>query len=161
MNKKIKGLTLLEIMVVITIVSILASVAIPSMLNFIRDSDVETAAMDFMKDLNISKQRAINTSSSVYVYPIDESTSFSNGWTIFNNGDKTNTNISNLVSVESSVEGFGLRFAPDGKVSEALFNTPLLEQKFKFCHLSDSNIQGREITINFLGKTKLEYTKCL
>jgi type IV fimbrial biogenesis protein FimT len=54
-----KGFTLVELMVVITVAAILASVLVPNMRNFLRNSRLSSGVNDLLHSLNLARTEAI------------------------------------------------------------------------------------------------------
>jgi prepilin-type N-terminal cleavage/methylation domain-containing protein len=158
LNKK--GVTLFELMVVLVIISIAAVAGTPIFMNLMKDSDVHEASMEFIKDIHANKQTAINESTSLYMYPTSQGDDFSGGWDNFNNGLIISKNIEVVVLITASVPNFGLKFSSNGKIYDAVTEVPLPDHTYTFCYNGDTGIQGREVSINALGKTKIKYVEC-
>ena len=65
------GVTLVELMIVVVIAAILASIAAPSFISMIRDMRLSSASSQLFADLNIAKSEAIKRNARVLVcaYP--------------------------------------------------------------------------------------------
>lgn len=159
-NKNKSGVTVLELIIAVVILSILFVAGTPIFMNMYRDGKVHDASIEFVKDLHSNKQTAINESTSIYMYPTNESDNFSGGWDNYNNGNIVSKEINASVLVTSSSASFGIKFSSEGKLYDAVTEFPVVEQTYTFCHASDSNIQGRMVTINSLGRTNIEYIEC-
>lgn len=88
------GFSLLELMVVVTIASILAAVAIPSFRTFILNSQRSTAVNDLMASLQLARSEATKLGQPVVVCrsntagtACDNGTNWSTGWLVFVNTD--------------------------------------------------------------------------
>lgn len=160
LNYSKKAFTLLELIIAIVILSILFTYGIPIFTNMYRDSAVHSASIDFVKDLHSNKQTAINESTSIYMYPENESDDFTGGWHNYNNGNISVREIDPSIIITSSNTSFGIKFSSEGKLYDAVTEVPVIEQTYEFCHASDSNVQGRTVTVNSLGRTTIEYTVC-
>ena len=75
------GFTAAEILVVITIVGILAAVAIPSMSNLLQTQAVRGASYDLQADLTYARSEAISRSTNVSVVG-SSTTDYKQGWSI-------------------------------------------------------------------------------
>lgn len=64
---RIKGFTLVELMVIVALVAIMAAIAVPSFTDFIRKNEIQAAADDITGLLQFARNQAINTRSSVTV----------------------------------------------------------------------------------------------
>ena len=153
-------MTLFELMAVLAIMSIIAVAGTPFFINLMRDSDVHSAPIDFIKDLHKNKQEAINQSTSLYMYPINMTDDFQGGWENYNNGVVTAREVPATVLISANTDIFGFKFSSNGKIYDAVTEIPLVEQTYTFCYSGDSSVQGRMVTINALGKTTVQYVGC-
>ena len=62
-----RGVTLLELVVVIAIVAIFATMAVPSLTTFVRDNQLTSAKMQLVSDLNSARGEAIKRNTRVLV----------------------------------------------------------------------------------------------
>jgi Tfp pilus assembly protein FimT len=159
-NKNKAAISMLELIVTMVILSILFVAGTPVFLNMYRDGVIHDSSIEFVKDLHANKQTAINESTSIYMYPANESDDFSGGWHNYNNGNIIARDIDATVTITSSIASFGLKFSSEGKLYDAVTEFPVVEQTYTFCHAIDSAIQGRMITVNSLGRTTIEYVEC-
>lgn len=159
--KSKNAFTLIELTIVLVIMAILANVGFPYAMSLSRDSDLIRVTNTFISDFRVSRQEAINSSRAIYMYPRDKGIVFTGGWEIFNNGNTQDREFSTDITIISGNNDFGFMFFSDGKIVDAVFKTPLIDKAFKICHTKDLSISGRLITVNFLGKTKVEYVSCL
>ncbi len=65
--QKQQGVTLLELLVVVAIAAILATIAVPSLSNFVRDNRLTSARLQLVGDLNAAKSEAIKRNSRVLI----------------------------------------------------------------------------------------------
>ncbi len=82
------GFTAAEILVVITIVGILAAIAIPSMSGLLSPQAVASASYDLYADLTFARTQAITRGGNVTITGAS-STDFKQGWTITDAGGNT------------------------------------------------------------------------
>lgn len=64
---RVKGFTLVELMVIVALVAIMAAIAVPSFTDFMKKNEVQAAADDITHLLQFARTQAINTRSSVTV----------------------------------------------------------------------------------------------
>ena len=91
------GFTLIELMITLSIASILLSVAVPSYRSFVQDSLLITQSNNFYSALALAKSEAIKRNIRTTICPSTtgtscaDSTTWSNGWIIFvdNNSNKS------------------------------------------------------------------------
>jgi type IV fimbrial biogenesis protein FimT len=84
MIAKTAGFTLFELLVSITILAILATLAVPSFTGFIADQRVKAASFDLMSALTLARSEAIkrNASAATPVNLVPSGGSWANGWTV-------------------------------------------------------------------------------
>lgn len=71
MRYPVKGFTLIELMVVIAVFGILASLAIPSFTSSIQKSKADTEVSDLMRGLNYARLEAIDRGVTIRIRPKD------------------------------------------------------------------------------------------
>jgi type IV fimbrial biogenesis protein FimT len=77
----ISGFTLLELMLVITIVAILAGIGVPSFARFIAEQRVHAAASDLQAALWRARSEAIRLNRDVVLAPLITDDGWESGWT--------------------------------------------------------------------------------
>lgn len=95
MKKYQSGFTLIELMIVVTIAAILATVAVPSFQNTIKRNRVETQIRSFSEMLKLARSEAVSTQRFVTVCNADNTglcgtsavPGWSNGWSVFYDDD--------------------------------------------------------------------------
>jgi len=80
-QRKNSGFTLIELMVTITILGILTSIAIPSFTTFIADQRIRTASFDLMSSLMLTRSEALKRNTVVTITPTS-GTDWASGWSI-------------------------------------------------------------------------------
>lgn len=83
-HRSCKGFTLLELLVVITILSILFAVAVPNLTSFVANQRIKSVSYDMMSSFVGARSEAMKRNTSVIVAPVTVGsvTNWQNGWTI-------------------------------------------------------------------------------
>lgn len=141
MNKK--GFSLVELMIVISIVSILASLALPSFESFLRKRQMVGASDLFYTSLYLARTEAVKRNSTVTICKSSDATncggSWSEGWLMFedtnNNGNLDDGEV--LITSGSPINGYLLTWSAFGSNSYIRFYkngmTSSHNGTFKFC----------------------------
>ena len=77
----VRGFTLIELMVTLTVAAIMLGVGIPSFKSFIASQKVKSAAYDLTTSLMIARSEALKRNASVTVAP-DTADTWTAGWTV-------------------------------------------------------------------------------
>jgi len=80
--RRLAGFTLLELIISVTILGIMASLAAPSFKDMMVDQRVKSASFDVTAALILARSEALKQNGSVTLTPSSGSTEWANGWTI-------------------------------------------------------------------------------
>lgn len=75
-----QGFTLIEVLIVVAIMGVLLTIAVPSFRSFMANQRVKTASFEFYAALSFARSEAIKRRQSVTVEPV--SGNWANGWTV-------------------------------------------------------------------------------
>ncbi len=83
MNRKPRGFTLIELMVVVALAAIMAAIAAPSFKGFVSGQRVKTAASDFAMTAILARSEAIKRNANVTITSVTSgATGWKDGWTV-------------------------------------------------------------------------------
>jgi len=108
-----KGLTLIEVMIVITFITILASLAAPSFSNILRRQQVRGEADILFSLVYLARSEAIKRNKVVTICKSDDGMvcggSWSDGWIVFADSDKDGSRDNEEILILSGSVGGGYR----------------------------------------------------
>lgn len=76
-----RGFTLIEILVVVTIIALMLVIGVPAMSEFVADQRVRTVASDITSEIALGRAKAIETSRRVYMQKLG--VNWNNGWRLY------------------------------------------------------------------------------
>lgn len=138
------GFTLIELVITVTIVGLLATLAVPALQQIILSQNVRSAAGDLQTALYFARSEAIKRAANVDVVP--SSSDWRNGWVVKLSGVGGNVlrAQSALSDQLSSISGSTITYRSDGRVTSTpgtiAFTT------------SNVNVQARCIKIDLSGR---------
>lgn len=110
-----KGFTLIELMVVILILGILTTVAIPSFREFIINQRIKSASFDLMSTIKLARSEAIKRNAQVIITPTNND--WAKGWTV-----STNTPTAVTLVQRSSLAGLSITCSPGSSCGSVTYN---------------------------------------
>ena len=76
-----RGFTLPELLIVITVLSVLLAIGVPSFVDLVRNQRVKSASFDLFSSLTVARSEAILRNTNVTITPASTS-NWANGWTV-------------------------------------------------------------------------------
>lgn len=142
-----KGFTIVELLITVTVLGVLAAVALPSFTSFVRDQRVKTAISDVYATFIYARSEAIKRSADVQVVP--NGADWAAGWAVKDAGG-TNLKVQDAISgVTISGEGGTITYRRDGRLSAAIPN-------FVLSSPDSSSITARCLRIDPSGRPNIK-----
>lgn len=107
---KVRGFTVVELMIVVAIAAILATVAAPNFAEFMNQQRVRNAATDLVMDLSLARSEAVKRGANVTVSPVG---SWAEGWEVKAGADVISKRASTAGTL--SISGSDATFNPQGR----------------------------------------------
>lgn len=111
-----RGFSLIELMVVVALVAIFASLAAPSMSRFVASQRVKTTAYDLATSLLLARSEALKRNQNVTVAPTDSTAGWAGGWQVV----AAKTGGTDTVATQSAATGVTFAGAGGGVVPSSL-----------------------------------------
>jgi type IV fimbrial biogenesis protein FimT len=118
MAARARGFTLIEVMVVVSILAILSAIAAPGFRSLIGTMNAKSAAFDLIGDLTAARSEAIKRNQSTTVVPLDGD--WAKGWEVRradNGALRTRPALTSSLAV-SGAPSAGVTFRPNGRLSD-------------------------------------------
>ena len=100
---KHKGLTIVELMMVILILSIMATAAVPAMQSLFGTKSVHAVGKSFYQSIQLARSEAIQRSTTVSVSPLVAGNNWATGWALeYTDGDGNVQTIRTYPAIEAA-----------------------------------------------------------
>jgi type IV fimbrial biogenesis protein FimT len=155
------GFTLMEVIVVVAILGILATVGVPSMRDLIASTKVRGAVSDVYSSLILARSEAIKRNGSVDVIP-SVATNWGAGWTVRVTGATENLTAREAITNDVTLGGpaSSIRYRGDGRlVDPATGSLFTAEVPFTFRATNFSHVPLRCINVDPSGRPSVRTDK--
>jgi len=153
-----KGFSLVEVMIVVALIGIVATIAVPNFQNYIRNRNLKTAVQEISSEFFVTRERALSESTTYRLvfdvgnnrYTTEEETPSGSGtWTVRQTKQVAASAAANdgIVIDAANTTATSFTFQPRGTIS--MGGTVSIK----------NSINSRaDITVNFPGRTYVTYT---
>ena len=150
-RRRVAGFTIIEVLIVVAIVGILATLSVPSMRDLIASTKVKTATSDVFASLIFARSEAIKRNAAIEIVPV-VATNWNAGWSVKSTGTVATLTVQDAISGDVAVTGPNatLRYRGDGRLTDTA-GAPL-NATFTFIATAFSHIQMRCIKIDPSGR---------
>ncbi|MBI3343663.1 MAG: GspH/FimT family pseudopilin [Gammaproteobacteria bacterium] len=163
--KKIHGFTLIELLITLTVVAILATVAVPSFMTFIQNNRVTSQTNDLVTALNIARSEAIKRNGAVTVCSRTGTVcggGWADGWLVMVG---TTGAPGQVLSIHEALSGSTLTAVPATTTVQFQANAFLagggaVTLQLRPANCASTGVKGRDITINLSGRVSVTAVAC-
>jgi len=143
-----RGFTLIELLITLVILGVLASFAMPAMIDLIHAGAVRSASSDFYASLLAARSEAIKRRANAVVAPIGAT--WTTGWTVkvgttlFQTTDPLRSGVSVQVNVPASGTTSSITYGSNGRVASG-------NQLVIFYSATQSKVRARCVSVDANG----------
>jgi type II secretion system protein H len=149
-----KGFSLVELMIVIAIISIMASISSFAWNRYVNNANLQAAARDFASDIANTKQKAVGEGLN---YRMTITTGTPGNYTIERrNADNTASTV--IATKSPTASGAGLNINSTNQPGNIIYFQPRGTASSGDVVLQNSRGSTATITINFTGKTYVTFS---
>lgn len=159
----VKGFSLIELMVVLSIAAILISIGVPSFRTLIQNQRMTANVNDFFAAINLARSEALQRGVRVDMAAAGDGSDWSNGWIVFVDQNVNQTLDSNEklifthgplpagMSITSNIPGtrLAIGFLPTGFIKLAA------NQKGSTVSFAQDDDDKKRIKLSFIGRPKV------
>lgn len=156
--------SLIELMVALSLATILVVVALPSMKNILVNNRITTKSTDFVRALNYARGEAISHATTMRVEAI-ETGAWGKGWQVIDNlstndSTKAVVKFDDDITIDMKVPDTGLPALQYNPRGELTLSTGQATITFWVCNKDYPQIDGRQITIRPIGTVSIKRGPC-
>jgi type IV fimbrial biogenesis protein FimT len=167
-TKRTMGFTIIELMVVMVIVGLVVTLAMPSFTNLNQGSQMTAIANELIGVFNRARGEAIRRGQAVEVTSVNGN--WSNGYKIWVDIDQDGVldagtgDANELIYLQSSFDS-GITFTFDSQVTKIAFlpngfSTLTATYTITICSNESASVNGKDIMILVSGRTKVKDNEC-
>lgn len=165
-RKTEQAFTLIELVITLTVASILLVVAIPGFNQFVQSNRLAAGTNDFIASISFTRSEALKRASGVGLCPsnsggtgCDLSTSWASGWVVFTDTDNNNSWTASTDQVVRAYQTLPPGTAVTASSTLILFNSQgriptAANNDYNFCNTSLG--KGRRITLSPSGQHRIQ-----
>lgn len=150
MKRKLSGFTLIELMVVVTVLAIFAAIGLPSFRELIASQKVKDAASTLQTALLLTRSEALKRNTSIALAPV-MSNQWNAGWRITNPADGSSLSAYEAFRAVTISGPSSVIFQPSGRASVA--------GTFKFTQIDGTKVM-RCVSISLSGVPSVSTSGC-
>ena len=166
--RKQSGLTLPELIVSLSIISVLSTSGLSGMQTFIQQNRMAAEINQFVTVLHLARSEAVKHGQRVLLCPSSDSLNcgnskeWVNGWILFASEDREHDNDERLLQTGSPISP-GIRMTSSNYRKRIVYrpdgNSPGTNTSFTFCD-TRQRVKPRVICLSNTGRPRLSWTRC-